>query len=323
MSAAFFAFFAFLFFPAVLLGILFHGRPAGAAFAAAEDGQFIDMIFMQFLFVIHLDDNAGGLTEDVDALDEAVEAVRGLDFVAGMGKCLVELLIGLRLVFEAAHEPAAHARDLARVEGQVLLLGHLDGDGHEVGQPGVAAQGPAAAAVAAEDLGLVADAHLAQLDAGAEDACQVLDQLAEVHASVRREIKEYLAVVKGIFGVDELHVQVAAADPLTADPEGLTLFFAVSLLALVVLLRADAQDRLEGLRDRLCIDLHGGADYEAVFHAAGSLHDDMPAAGQLELTRVEIIDFSCRPEADADNFDLAVLGLFHRYIDPYILILMF
>ena len=78
------------------------------------------------------------------------------------------VLIGVLLVFEAAHEPAARAGDLRRVQAQILRLGHLDRNGDEVVQKLRAAERPAADAEAAEHLRLVAHADLPQLDAGTE-----------------------------------------------------------------------------------------------------------------------------------------------------------
>ena len=56
----------------------------------------------------------------------------------------VQLLVGLLLMLQAAHQSAAYAGNLRRVQGQVLLLGHLDGHRHEIRQVGMAAQGSAA-----------------------------------------------------------------------------------------------------------------------------------------------------------------------------------
>ena len=78
------------------------------------------------------------------------------------------VLVGVLLVFEAAHEPAARAGDLRRVQAQILRLGHLDRNGDEVVQKLRAAERPAADAEAAEHLRLVAHADLPQLDAGTE-----------------------------------------------------------------------------------------------------------------------------------------------------------
>ena len=233
---------------------------------------------MKFFFIIHFHDDAGSLAQDVDALDQAVQAVRGLHLVPGMGKGLVEFLVDLGLVFEAAHEPSAHARDLARIERKVLFLGHLNGDGHKIGKPGMAAERPAAASVSAQNLGLVSDTHLAQLDARAEYTRQILDQFAEIHAAVRGEIKQHFAVVKSIFGIDQLHIQAAALDLFAADPEGFALTLAVFLLADVILFRADPDHRLEGLGDILLIHFHGGTHDKAVLQPSGCLHDHVLAA---------------------------------------------
>ena len=78
------------------------------------------------------------------------------------------VLVGVLLVFEAAHEPTACAGDLRRVQAQILRLGHLDRNGDEVVQKLRAAERPTADAEAAEHLRLVAHADLPQLDAGTE-----------------------------------------------------------------------------------------------------------------------------------------------------------
>ena len=78
------------------------------------------------------------------------------------------VLIGVLLVFEAAHEAAAGAGDLGWVQAEVLRLGHLDGHGDKIVQKLRAAEGPAADAETAEHLCLVAHADLPQLDARAK-----------------------------------------------------------------------------------------------------------------------------------------------------------
>ena len=74
------------------------------------------MVLVEFFFVVHFHNDAGCLAEDIDALDQAIEAVRGLHFIAGMRKGLVEFLIDFGLVFETAHQSPAHAGNLAGVE---------------------------------------------------------------------------------------------------------------------------------------------------------------------------------------------------------------
>ena len=63
----------------------------------------------------------------------------------------------------------------------MLVLGHADADRRELAQPACAAQLAAALADAIQQLGFVAYANLAHLDARAKDAGQVADQPAEVY----------------------------------------------------------------------------------------------------------------------------------------------
>src|SRR3954447_3842580 len=75
----------------------------------------------------------------------------------------VPLLVALVLVSQAAEQAAALARDLRRVEAQVLAFRHLDGDRPEVLEPGRAAEGAAADADAADQSSLVTGSHLHHL----------------------------------------------------------------------------------------------------------------------------------------------------------------
>lgn len=267
---------------------------------------------MQFFFIVHFDNDPGGLAQDIHALYKTVHSVRSLHLVSGMRKRLVEFLISLRLVLEAAHEPAAHTRDLAGIEGQVLLFCHFDGNGNKIREPGVAAKRSAAASVAAQDLGLIADADLAQFDSGTENAGKVLDKLTEVDASVRSEIKEDLSIVKGVFRVDQLHFEAALLDTVPADQESFALTLLVSFLTLVILRRADTDHRLQGLLNIFFVDLHGRTDNKAVLHSPRSLHDDMHSAGKFKIPRIEIIDFSGCPEAHSNYPYFAGFSFFHK-----------
>ena len=205
--------------------IVFAGGPVPASAPSAQNGQVAHMIFVIFFFIVHFYKDADCLAQHVDAFHLAAEAVISLDFVADLGKAAVEFLVGVRFVLR-----------------EVLLFCHLDGDRDEIAHPGVAAEGPAADTVAAQYLGLVADADLAQLDAGAENACEVFDQVAEVHAPVRREVKQHLAVVKCVLRVDELHLEAVGLDLLLADAVSLFLLLAVAAVGLVVLERRNADD---------------------------------------------------------------------------------
>ena len=107
------------------------------------------------------DDDVAG--RDVVA-DQPALALVGLDGRAERRQVGLELLVERVLVLQAAHQPAAGAGDLERVERQVLVLGHPDRDRLEVLEERGAAQVAAARPDAALDAGLVARADLAQLD---------------------------------------------------------------------------------------------------------------------------------------------------------------
>src|SRR5512135_1212360 len=83
-----------------------------------------------------------------------------------------------QLVSEAAFQAPAEAGQLGRVEAEILLLRHLDRHGLERREERRAAERPPARAVAAEHLGLVADADLAKLDARAEFGGEIADEIA-------------------------------------------------------------------------------------------------------------------------------------------------
>ena len=253
----------------------FLAAAVAAPAPSAKDRDVIHVVFVVFLFVVHFDENADRLPEHVDALHLAAEAIAPLNFVADFGQIAVELLISIRLVFEAAHETPADAGDLSGIEGEVLLFCHLDGNRNEVAHPGVAAQRSAADAVAAQYFGLVADADLAQFDARAENAGQVLDQVAEVHASVRCKVEKHFAVVKSILRIDELHVQPVGVDLLLADAVGFLLLDAVVLLGLGVGGGCDADHFFERQVELADLDVHGHADDRSVLDAASRLDDDV------------------------------------------------
>src|SRR4029078_8624715 len=80
---------------------------------------------------------------------------------------------------QAAHQPAAGARDLRGVQRKSLVLRDAEVHGPQFRQPRRRAILPAAAADAPQSLRLVANADLFELDARAEQRRQVANQIAE------------------------------------------------------------------------------------------------------------------------------------------------
>jgi hypothetical protein len=119
----------------------------------------------------------------------ASPAERRLDLIADVRQRGENLGIGFVLVPQATHETAAQAGYFRRVEGQVLVFGHLDGNRLKIAKERRATEKPTAWADAAQHLRFIPYADLPQLDARAKDGGQVLDQLAKVDASFRGKVK--------------------------------------------------------------------------------------------------------------------------------------
>ena len=205
-------------------------------------------------------------------------------------------------MLQAAHQSAAHAGNLRGVQGQILLLGHLDGHRYEIRQMGMTAQWSSTDTDAAQNLCLIPDADLPQLDTGTEHAGQILYQLAEIDASVRGKIKQYLVIIKGILCLDQLHFQSVLFNLFLADLKRLFFLEAVGRLPGIVLLGRDPDHRLQGLNNLLILHLFGTHYHISVFHASGGLHDHMLSLGDIQLSGGKEIYFSRIPESDAYDF---------------------
>ena len=196
-----------------------------AALAVAQDADLAVVVALLCL--------RGTVQADLYGLPQQVHGfyvagtVGGLDEGFLLGHPLLSILIGVLLIFQAAHQPSAGAGDLGGIQAEVLGLGHLDGDGQEPVQKLGAAEGPPADTETAHHFGLIPDADLTQFDAGTEHAGQIPHQLPEVHPAVGGEEKDDLAAVKAGGYVHQLHFQTVIRDLLLADVEGLALFFSV------------------------------------------------------------------------------------------------
>ena len=69
-----------------------------------------------------------------------------------------------------------------------------------------------AGADTADYLGLVADSDLPQLYSGTENGGQILDQRAEIHPPVGREIEDQLGVVQRELGFHQFHVELVGCN---------------------------------------------------------------------------------------------------------------
>ena len=131
--------------------------------------------------------------------------------MVGAAAVLDAIAVG-QLVAETALQAAALARQLRRIQAQVLLLRHLDRDGLERTEPGRAAERPPTRAVAAEHLGFVPHPDLTHLDSGLEVRRQIAHELAEIDPRVGRVIEDDPRAVEELLHFGQLHRQAALAN---------------------------------------------------------------------------------------------------------------
>ena len=195
--------------------------------------------------------------------------------------------VAVVLIFQAAHEAPADARNLCRVEREVLLLCHADGDGNKVAEEGRTAERPPAASHAAHHLRLVAHADLTQLDARAEHARKLTNKLTKVYAPIRGEVKRHLREIERQLNVNEFHLEPELFDLLLADRTRFALTRPILIdarkIGCVGNTVHDAQIRRHGFIRHLARTRH----HLAALHAARRLHDDMVALGDSQRSLAE------------------------------------
>ena len=160
--------------PGLLRLALAHLQHVGRGLAvlrasAGHCGDLVAVVGLDDRLTVAVELDLDGAAQQVHLYHRAVTC-GSLHERAVLGHGLHQGLIGLLLIAQAAHEPSAGAGYFGRVERQSLGLRHLGADGLELRQELIAAERTSAHAYAAEHLGLVAHAYLAQLYAAAEHA---------------------------------------------------------------------------------------------------------------------------------------------------------
>ena len=160
-------------------------------------------------------------------------------------------------------------------------------------------------------LALVAHADLTQVDAGAENAGELLQQLAEIDAAVRREVKHELCAVKRVFRIDEVHIDVVFFDAFAADGERFFFFLTVLLGAPKVFFGGDAHQPFERGDDFRILDHFVGERDFTQLDAAGGFNNDLLAELNRRTVRIERINFAQFLEPDTDDFSQC--GFLRKY----------
>ena len=172
----------------------------------------------------------------------------------------------------------------------------------------MAAESPAADADSPEQLGLVPHTDLAQLNPHPEHRSQILDQLTEVDPAVRREVEEYLAAVKGVFHIHQLHLQLMFPDLLLTDLKCFLLFDLVFPDQIEIRRLRDTDHGLQRLNDGFLLHFIIREHDHTHFNAAGGFYDYTHAAGQNIFTRIKSIDLSGITESYSYHvYHLAIL----------------
>ena len=212
-----------------------------------------------------------------------------------------QILIGVLLVLQAAHQPAAGPAYLGGIERKPLLLRHLDGNRLKLPQEAGAAERSPADAQTAQHFRLVPYADLAQLDAGTEHPGQFLYQLAEIYPPIGGKVEEDLAAVKGVFHLHQLHFQLAQGYFLLRYAESLFLFFTVFLHPAQILLRGGTGHLFQGLYHTGLVHLPVGDSHRAAFGTAGGFHNHGLPHAVAAAIGVKVINFSDFLKSDADD----------------------
>ena len=148
--------------------------------------------------------------------------------------------------------------------------------------------------------GFISHTNLAQFDSHFEHAGQILDQFPKIHPAVCCKVKNDLAVVEGVFHIDELHDQLVLFDLLQTKLHGLLLFSDVIAVLLDVLFFCDPHHLLQGIGHFLGLDFLGTHGHLTEFHSSGSFHHNKIIFFYFQAVGVEIVDLSGFFKSDTD-----------------------
>ena len=117
------------------------------------------------------------------------------------------LHVSVHLIVHATFQFGALPGQFLRVQRNVLIAGSSGGDGNEVLHPRGTTQFPPARADTADASCFLPCTDLFHLDAYAESFGQYLDELPEVHASVRDIVENGFVPVALVFHIADFHLQ--------------------------------------------------------------------------------------------------------------------
>ena len=217
-------------------------------------------------------------------------AARHLHHRTLLGAMALEFLIGIGLVAKAAHEATAQARNLLRVQRQILVFRHANRHRIELAAQASAAQLLAAVPETADDARFVAHADLTHVDSNMEFRSERAYEFAEIDALICFEIENrFVAIEKELDG-HGMHIELVLLDHFLENGQRL---FGLGLKIRPfrgIFGRGLAHHGLQGafkFRDGVFGNLFQVFVGHAVFKAALGFHDERIAHGKLDSIGIE------------------------------------
>jgi len=135
------------------------------------------------------------------------DAGGGADPTVVAGQLLVQNVVRLVLVSQAALEPPAATADLRQIQGGLLELGHGHGDRFEGLEEVLAAAFPSAGLEICEQPGFVAGSDLAHLDTRLKLGGESPNQLPKIDPLLGHEEQDDPLAAEDLLAIDDLHVE--------------------------------------------------------------------------------------------------------------------
>ena len=94
---------------------------------------------------------------------------------------------------------------------------------------------------------LIPHTDLTKLDTCIKYGCQIFYQITEIDSAVRREIKQDFVVIKRIFCIDQLHIQLMFADLLGTDTHSILFLCQIAFYSCIVIRCCDTHNGFQRL----------------------------------------------------------------------------
>ena len=135
------------------------------------------------------------------------------------------------------------------------------------------------------DLRLISYTDLAKFDPGTEYRCQILYQFTEINSSVCGKVKQHFIVVKGIFCIDQLHLQSMLVDLFQTNLKCFFFFFAILFFYTAVILCRQADHCLKRLGDLFILHFLRSHHNVTEFYSSRGLYNYLIATLHLKFAR--------------------------------------